>query len=298
MKRGLIILYLVTLLPPVRGAEPPPPSELASLARQYEQAVTPVDQGCDSRIVQLQKEYFVALTQLHQDLLKESDLESVLLVKKELERFEYKQEISEDQKREMFPKLRDLRDNYEKSLHRIDLDRANQKRILAQQYVSNLQSLEKRLYQNGDTNGAAYARDAVEEVLGTRSDLSGEFTSGQIEIRAYIDGIDVIKIRGKKLWYEHVTAELPGKTDGQNEPTFVNGEKWMPWWDGHTSRPYEKVTALRPPPGKRVYVSKKFGRGVVTLAQQPSGANDQTLKITVDDVSHEGADWYELRIKW
>ena len=230
--------------------------------------------------------------------MKESDLAAVLDVKKELERFEYKQEITESQKRDMFPKLRALRDNYEKGIQRIDLERANQKRVLTQQYVSNLQMLEKKLFHKGDTNGAALASSARNEILGTRSDLSGEFTSGRIEIRAYISGIDVIKIRGNKMWYEHVAAELPGKWNGKDEPTFVNQETWTPWWDGHTSRPYEKITALRPPTGKRVYVAKKFGRGVVTLAQQPSVANDQTLKITIDDVAHEGADWYELHIKW
>jgi len=294
---SLVTIFLLGAVV-TRAAESTAPPELASLKRQYEQSITPVEERCDSRVVNLQKEYFVALTQLHQDLLKDDDLDAVLAVKKELERFEYKQEITESQKRDMFPKLRTLRDNYEQGLQRIDLDRANQKRALAQQYVASLQSLEKRLFQKGDTNGVALARDAQEEILGTHSDLAGEFTSGRIEIRAYIDGVDVIKVRGKKLWYEHVTAELPGKWDGHDEPTFVNQEKWMPWWDGHTSRPYEKITAMRPPTGKRVYVAKKFGRGVVTLAQQPSTSNEQTLKITIDDVAHAGADWYEIHIKW
>ena len=298
MKRLVVITTLAVLAQAIYAADPAPPPELASLKRQFDQSMTPVEERYNSRIVNLQKEYFVALTQLHQDLVKEGDLESVLAVKKELERFEYRQEITEDQKRDMFPKLRTLRDNYEKSIDRIEEDNADQKRVLTQQYVGNLQALEKRLFQKGDTNGASIVRDAKDALLGARPELTGEFTTGKIVIRAFIGGLDVIKVRGNKMWYEHVTAELPGKWNGMNEPTFVNEEKWMPWWDGHISRPYEKIPLLRPETGKRVYVTKKFGRGAVTLAEQPSKANSQTLKIAIDDVAQAGADWYEITIKW
>jgi hypothetical protein len=65
------------------------------------------------------------------------------------------------------------------------------------------------------------------------------------------------------------------------------------------SAPFE---GLQPPfapwdPGK-IKVSKKAGRGTVTITQRPSAENDQTLGIRIDDNEQPGADRYTIRVTW
>ena len=119
-----------------------------------------------------------------------------------------------------------------------------------------------------------------------------------LRIRALIDGADLIKISSSRLWYEHESFDLPGKWHGHDEPTFVNGEKWVPVWDGKTSGPFESAKALLPlGPGKRVQVDKVEVRGRAFVLEQPSEANDHTATIYLDDRFPEGGAWYEVIVR-
>ncbi len=80
----------------------------------------------------------------------------------------------------------------------------------------------------------------------------GEKSANTITIRALIDGSDVVKVRGNTLWYEHRNYAVPGAwvdhdDHSGNEPTVVNGVKWVPQWDGKTSRAYTAAGGLFPP---------------------------------------------------
>ena len=48
-------------------------------------------------------------------------------------------------------------------------------------------------------------------------------------IKIFVDGSDVVKASGNRLWIEHGTGSLPGKT------IYVNGQAWSPLWNGKTS---------------------------------------------------------------
>ncbi len=113
-----------------------------------------------------------------------------------------------------------------------------------------------------------------------------------LTISADIDGSDVFKVSGNKLWIEHEDFQLPNRI-------IVNDKVWIPKWTTNVSAPFE---GLQPPfapqsPGK-IKVSKKAGRGTVTITQRPSAGNDQTLGIRIDDNDQPGADRYTLRVSW
>lgn len=148
-------------------------------------------------------------------------------------------------------------------------------------------------------------------------------SSKTIRFKALIDGADTVKIRGNKMWYEHESWELPGKSHGRDEPTIINGTKWHPGWKNlnrnsgfsiagwlvrlEISRPsndnrstvFARLNpAFNPQSPADIRLTKITGRGTVTISQMPGPENNQTLAIHFDDGSFMGADWYEVTIDW
>ncbi|MCE5228374.1 hypothetical protein LLG95_02095 [bacterium] len=139
----------------------------------------------------------------------------------------------------------------------------------------------------------------------------------QIQVRAFIDGSDCLKIQGNKVWWQHRRYNLPGKWQGADEPTYINGEQWMPSWDEslvnnhgalaggmreNENRQFsDKLTIKNPLPREandniRLKINK--GRGKVTIDQYPNQSNGYTLSVLFDDDSIGGADLYDVLIEY
>lgn len=123
---------------------------------------------------------------------------------------------------------------------------------------------------------------------------------GSIQIKAFIDGSDVIKIRGNELWYEHLKWDLPGKwQDRFDEPTIVNGKEWKPEWNGLMSdRFHDFSPALPKRKLKDITLTKIQGRGNVDISAKPDKENNYTLSIYIDDNQYSGAEWYDIKVEW
>lgn len=113
----------------------------------------------------------------------------------------------------------------------------------------------------------------------------------KVTFRAYVDGTDVVKISGSRLWIEHLDFEMPNKMR-------INGEKWNPSWNGNTSAIYKLRRSLNPRTADNIKLLKQLGRGEISIMEKPTPANDQTLSVKVDDGPFGGADWYEFTISW
>ena len=115
-----------------------------------------------------------------------------------------------------------------------------------------------------------------------------------LTVRAYIDGSDVVKVSGDRLWIEHDTGSLPGKM------IYINGQVWTPTWT--SNRVSSEFVGLKPPLrprlGQRFQVTRLVGRGVASIQQFPSTQNELTLAARIDDEEFGGADWYEIGIWW
>jgi hypothetical protein len=115
----------------------------------------------------------------------------------------------------------------------------------------------------------------------------------QLTVRAFIDSSDVVKVSGNRLWFEHESGTLPGRN------IFVNGKAWSPSWTNNVSAEFAGLNpAFRPHDPRKIQITKRVGRGTVSVAQFPSSANDETLAVRIDDVDFGGADWYEVVISW
>ncbi len=129
-------------------------------------------------------------------------------------------------------------------------------------------------------------------------------SNSRIRVRSFVDGCDVIKVRGDQVWYVHKAYELPGRWQGCNEPTLVNGEKWYPQWDGTVSDRFviaDKDNALpieKEFTAETLKVTSNTVLGDLIGVQYPSAENDYTFSVTLDDRGAEGASWYELGLDW
>jgi hypothetical protein len=112
-----------------------------------------------------------------------------------------------------------------------------------------------------------------------------------VTFKAFVDGVDVVKLSGKNLWIEHLYDQLPSRMS-------INGKKWNPVWDKNSSANYELNPAFKPSNADSVKLTKRTGRGAITIMQEPTPGNDETLVIRVDDGGIGGADWYEFTVSW
>jgi hypothetical protein len=112
-----------------------------------------------------------------------------------------------------------------------------------------------------------------------------------VTFKAFVDGVDVVKLSGKNLWIEHLYDQLPGRM-------FINGKKWNPVWDKNTSASYELKPMFKPHSLESVRLTKCTGRGSISIMEKPTAENGGTLAIRVDDGGIGGADWYEFTVSW
>jgi len=111
-----------------------------------------------------------------------------------------------------------------------------------------------------------------------------------VTFKAFVDGTDVVKLSGKKLWIEHQAFQRPGKM-------LVNGQKWNPAWNNNTSTPCDLSTAFKPRNPESIKLLTRAGRGTILIMEMPTSANNETLAVQLDD-GEPGADWYEFTISW
>ncbi len=125
-----------------------------------------------------------------------------------------------------------------------------------------------------------------------------------LHIKAFIDGSDYIKIQGDSVWYEHNRWNLPGQwydrrsNTRHDEPTYINAAAWKPQWQAKVSKPYHLTgTALPAETNDHIRLEKIKARSIVSVAETPNVGNNYTLSILLDDRGN-GADWYEIVVKW
>jgi hypothetical protein len=94
---------------------------------------------------------------------------------------------------------------------------------------------------------------------------------------------------------------------GRNEPTIINGVKWVPTWEDSDVSPEVRLAKSKSDTFNQVEPVVAAAAMVVTLekircrenasvVQQPSAENDFTTIVEFDDSRTGGADWYELKL--
>ncbi len=119
-------------------------------------------------------------------------------------------------------------------------------------------------------------------------------------VRADIDGHSVLTIRGRSARWFHIDYAAPGRHNGKNEPTIINGTKWFPSWpqpgqnyncDCHSST-FDKVMPRVPRNAVSVFVQAVSCRDTCSA----SYSDDGTLVIDFNDDPSSSDAWYEVRV--
>lgn len=134
----------------------------------------------------------------------------------------------------------------------------------------------------------------------------------KINIKALIDGRDQLIIRQNTLQWQHFECIAVGRFNGIF-PTYIStsamtSTAWYPVWPNDPDWPYNidfgayssVYSNLNPPlpSGKAMHVTLTgvAVRGAAHIVQQPSGANNYTLKVEFDDNLLPGQAWYEIQL--
>jgi RNA polymerase sigma factor (sigma-70 family) len=128
-----------------------------------------------------------------------------------------------------------------------------------------------------------------------------------VTVRALIDGHDHLILKGATAQWRHFEFAAPGRINGRNEPTIINGVSWTPQWDDSDmdkevrveksmSDKFEQIQPSIPNAPMTVSLQKIRCRGDATIAQQPSADNDFTTIVDFDDNAAAGAAWYQVTL--
>ena len=127
---------------------------------------------------------------------------------------------------------------------------------------------------------------------------------GELRVRVLIDGDSQLVFAADKVKWHVIRAAAPGLWNGHNDATFLDTSPWMPAWPkSGDNRDCNCDSQLSPPVpalGKipqTVTMKLVAGRGNVTIAEQPSAANNFALKVTFSDPP-DGAAWYEVVLNY
>lgn len=153
-----------------------------------------------------------------------------------------------------------------------------------------------------------YHVEGPEEVLFEDCDAIEE---GQIHVRVHIDGRSWLLIQGDELWLKHFDYAAPGRHEGANHPTVIDGEEWYPEWpfgpppdEGRDCGGCETLDRFylehQLPADGDILVELEVvqGRGETTLIEEPSAKNDNAIVVELDDNPQSSSVWYEIVLRY
>lgn len=128
------------------------------------------------------------------------------------------------------------------------------------------------------------------------------YTNG-LRIISWIDGRTDLEITPSGIRYYHIQAAAPGIPTVLDLATVVNHDFWIPTWPGSGSRidlnDYSSMYSFAESKDfikTGGYSFAKTGRSSITVAQEPSAENGNTLILAADDIGVPGAAWHTIHV--
>lgn len=139
--------------------------------------------------------------------------------------------------------------------------------------------------------------------------------SKELHVKAFIDGNSILFIKGDKVWWQNIGGCKPGKWSPDNgpgnpaqsnEPTYINGNSWIPEWSNSAkmggkdeSKPFTVYGLNLSPSISKIFISTKEARCKVEIKKMPNPKNpsDTSIGVVFND-PEQGAAWYDIIIKW
>lgn len=124
-------------------------------------------------------------------------------------------------------------------------------------------------------------------------------------VEAYIDDVSDLWIKGDGLIWKNVTAAAkPGRGDGHNEPTYINGQPWYPAWIESNDDRGIDLSDLHAHPLAPGFYDAKFmaiGQDRQSWSHQQNGNAVETIKLPESLVVRfndpaKSPQWYRILI--
>lgn len=156
------------------SAEAVPPTELKALITKYEQCLAAIQTSIDKRLQEWPQAYAAELKKVERKLQTEGDLDGLLTVRKEMERFDREKVIPESAT-VTYPVVRELQLKWRKVPETADIDKSKRIVLLSLSHIAALEDLKKRLTVQGKVEEAIAARDELERVRTSAPVTAAEF---------------------------------------------------------------------------------------------------------------------------
>lgn len=126
----------------------------------------------------------------------------------------------------------------------------------------------------------------------------------ELKVQAYIDGPSTLHVGPNSIYWVNGDNAKPGRQNGENFPTYVNGEEWLPRWrDGGNARGSDRSA---PFPVKLGTVDLEFELIAVGDRREDTGINERTpvnfrkdrseFRVLIPDPEN-GAQWYTFALR-
>lgn len=131
-------------------------------------------------------------------------------------------------------------------------------------------------------------------------------SSATITISAYIDGLSSLVFQGDTVYWHHTDFAAPGRWDGNDLSTVINGYDWIPTWpfEGRNdscncdSSSISGLFSALPSSPITVTLNSLGSPGPVTILEQPNPLNNYSLVVQFDDNNRGGASWYNVELSY
>jgi hypothetical protein len=143
----------------------------------------------------------------------------------------------------------------------------------------------------------------VAVLLAPGSFATADLLPDELVVEAIIDGPAVFHLREDGFYWENGKNAKPGKWNGRDEPTYVNGTPWVPHWaKSREERGKDKCELFRTSLGtvdvefKLIAVTKRRGEtGIEPRSEIATKREGNEFVITIPDTEPE-ARWYKFSL--
>jgi len=159
MKRLIMCAMLALVALPVRAQDVK--TVLDNRTKGYQQGLAQVESDAKKQEVAWQDQYLLALKTLEQKVTKGGDLDGVIQVRKEIERFRKARQVGEGDVVQEPAELASLQARAVKMPKSIESSRIKQVRVVTLQHIDGLDELKKRLTQQGQIEDALKINEEI-----------------------------------------------------------------------------------------------------------------------------------------
>ncbi len=292
----------------VSTAEAKDPRELRVAKLKYQVKVTELQKPISVLIGNYQGQ----LEKMSADFQANGDLDGVVAMKKEIDAI--KDTGVPAPEIDQSSKLAPVRKIYESARAKLEVSIASQTVELNGLYKTSLEQLKSDLMKEGRLDDAMAVINYLKTVPeandvsaanGFKSLTDRRQQTDGLTVRVQVDGLSHMYLQGDKIWFDHTKgkASAPGRHNGE-VTTVLNGEMWMPVWNGKVTEHHDCEIGLPDSGDVKVTYRHKEGRGHAEVIEQPTEANNYTAKIELRDQDKRtdkgfwGSEFMEFDLRW